>query len=511
MSHNNKQTKRILIVGGGSAGWLTAGLLASQCRGWQVTLVESKNIATIGVGEGTWPTMRTTLQKIGIDEDVFMHQCEASFKQGSEFINWTRSEGHSYYHPFSLPVGYSEQIDIVTPWLGIKDRVDFAHATSAQSYWCDRALAPKTASDPQYQGRANYGYHLNADKFAQLLKQHCTTKLGVTLILDDVTKVNGEVDAHINSVSTQEHGELLADLFIDCTGSRALLLGEHYKVQWQSKKHILKNDRAVALQVSHNTPSCDVASCTKSTAQSYGWIWDIALQSRRGIGYTFASEYCDFVQASTQLRDYIRSQGLSVAQDAQVKEIKFNPGHREKFWHKNCVAIGMSAGFIEPLEASALVMIELSAQYLCDNFPQSEHMMDVVATRFNAKFNYHWSRIIDFLKLHYVLSERDDTAYWQSMKRDDIPESLESLLTLWRYRPPKHGDLDHIDEVFSPASYQYVLYGMGFTTQADSFGISEQINSLFKHVTQIAQQGIDTQPSNRILLDNIAKYGIAKI
>ncbi|CAM3998651.1 tryptophan halogenase family protein [Pseudoalteromonas byunsanensis] len=510
MSHNTK-TKRVLIVGGGSAGWLTAGLLASQCRNWKITLIESKHIATIGVGEGTWPTMRTTLQKIGIDEDEFMHQCEASFKQGSEFINWAQRKEHSYYHPFSLPAGYTEQFDIVTPWLGIKDKVDFAHASCSQSYWCDRSLAPKTASDPQYQGRANYGYHLNADKFAQLLKQHCTTKLGVTLIQDDVISVNGQVDENIESVSTQEHGELAAELFIDCTGSRSLLLGKHFGVQWLSKKHILKNDRAVALQVQHNTPESDVASCTKSTAQSYGWIWDIALQSRRGIGYTFASEYCDFEEASSQLLEYISGQGLRVHQDAQVKEIKFSPGYREKFWHRNCVAIGMSAGFIEPLEASALVMIELGAQYVCDNLPESEDMMEVVAQRFNAKFSYHWARIIDFLKLHYVLSERSDTAYWQSMKSEQVPLSLKNLLTLWRHRPPKHGDLDHIDEVFSPASYQYVLYGMGFNTLVNNYSITPQINSLFKQVTQIAQQGLDTQPSNRLLLNNIAKYGIAKV
>ncbi|WP_105168298.1 tryptophan halogenase family protein [Pseudoalteromonas sp. T1lg23B] len=510
MSHNT-YTKRILIVGGGSAGWLTAGLLASQRRDWQVTLVESKHIATIGVGEGTWPTMRTTLQKIGINEDEFMHQCEASFKQGSEFINWAKSEGHRYYHPFSLPVGYTEQVDIVSPWLGIKDKVDFAHASCAQSYWCDRALAPKTASDPQYQGRANYGYHLNADKFAQLLKQHCTTKLGVTLILDDVISVNGATEGYISSVSTRDNGELAAELFVDCTGSRALLLGEHYGVQWLSKKHILKNDRAVALQVSHNTLQCEVASCTKSTAQAYGWIWDIALKSRRGIGYTFASEYCDFEKASKQLRQYINDQGLYVHQEAQVKEITFNPGYREQFWHKNCVAIGMSAGFIEPLEASALVMIELGAQYLCDNLPESDNMMDVVAQRYNDKFKYHWARIIDFLKLHYVLSERDDTPYWQSMKSDQVPQSLTNLMTLWRHRPPKHGDLDHIDEVFSSASYQYVLYGMGFNTLVDNPSITPHINSLFKQVTQVAQQGLDAQPTNRTLLDNIAKYGIAKV
>ncbi|NOU49176.1 tryptophan 7-halogenase [Pseudoalteromonas sp. JBTF-M23] len=512
-----KQIKRVLIVGGGSAGWLTACVLAAtHSHEVEITLIESANIATIGVGEGTWPTMRNTLEKIGITEGEFIQRCDASFKQGSEFVNWAKAQNHSYYHPFSLPVGFEQDIDMVSPWLTVKDKVDFAHAVSAQAYWCDENKAPRLPSDIQFAGKANYGYHLNADKFAKLLKEHATERLGVKLIVDDVCKVLGDNDGDILAVTSIDHGQITADLFIDCTGSKSLLLGEHFKVSWLSQKHILKNDSAVAVQVMHSDEQAKIASCTKSTAQPYGWIWDIALPTRRGIGYTFASEYCDFDTAKLQLANYITDQGLEAPAPSTFKEIKFNPGFREKLWHNNCVAIGMSAGFLEPLEASALVMIELSAQYLIDNFPKTHSMMNVVANRFNAKFVYRWHRIIDFLKLHYVLSSRDDTAYWQTMRAEHIPQTLQELLLLWQYQPPKHSDLDHIDEVFSAASYQYVLFGMGFSSTLYQSAWSDQINhevinTLFKQVTQNAQRGLGTLPTNRDLLTNITKFGISTI
>ncbi|WP_342365998.1 tryptophan halogenase family protein [Pseudoalteromonas sp. S16_S37] len=516
MAHS-KQIKSVLIVGGGSAGWLTAGILAATHRHEiEITLVESANIAIIGVGEGTWPTMRQTLEKIGIAEGEFIQKCDASFKQGSEFINWGCAQSHSYYHPFSLPVGFEQGIDMVTPWLDVKDKVDFAHAVSAQAYWCDENKAPRLPSDMQFAGKANYGYHLNADKFAKLLKEHCTERLDVKLVVDDVCEVLADSEGDILAVKTTEHGQLVADLFIDCTGSKSLLLGEHFGIPWLSQKHVLKNDSAVAAQVSHSEAHANIASCTKSTAQPFGWIWDIALPTRRGIGYTFACDYCDFEEAKQQLANYITEQGLAAPALDSIREIKFNPGFREKFWHNNCVAIGMSAGFLEPLEASALVMIELSAQYLSENFPKTRCMMNVVANRFNAKFSYRWQRIIDFLKLHYVLSNREDTLYWQTMRAEHIPQSLQELLLLWQYQPPKHGDLDYIDEVFSPASYQYVLYGMGFSPaqyqRASANVITQQeINTLFKQVTQNAKRGLGTLPTNRDLLTNIAKFGISTI
>ena len=228
----NQAIKDVVIVGGGSAGWLLAGLIASEYPGRDgpgvtVTLIESPNVKTIGVGEGTWPTMRTTLQKIGISETDFLLRCSASFKQGTKFVGWSNGkDSDSYYHPFSVPAGYTD-INLVPFWQQHRDDVSFVNAVTVQGYVCDRHLAPKQPETPEYAFVANYGYHLDAGKFAQLLQEHCTGQLGVRHLVDHVTSINGERDGDIRSVSTAENGDIEGDLFVDCTGFAALLLGKH--------------------------------------------------------------------------------------------------------------------------------------------------------------------------------------------------------------------------------------------------------------------------------------------
>ena len=457
----------IVIVGGGSAGWLTAGLLASEHigdhqSGVSVTLIESPDVKTIGVGEGTWPTMRTTLQKIGISETEFLRECSASFKQGTKFVGWvTGGEEDHYYHPFSAPAGYKD-INLVPYWQMQKQQVSFVNAVCVQGYLCDKDLAPKQDTTPEYAAVANYAYHLDAGRFAELLQKHCVTRLGVRHIKDHVTGVNGALDEDIRSVSTAQSGDVDGDLFIDCTGFAALLLGKHYQVPYLDRKHILFNDSALAVQVPYAEKDSPIASQTISTARDAGWIWDIGLTSRRGIGYTYASEYSTDAQAEEVLRRYIAGTSESAAGAIELRKIAFRPGHRQKFWHRNCVAVGMAAGFLEPLEASALVLVELAAQMISEELPANRQVMDIVATRFNEKFLYRWDRVIDFLKLHYVLSRRSDSYWVENRRSDSIPASLQEYLELWRYHVPWHRDFSQLDEVFSAASYQYVLYGMGF-------------------------------------------------
>ena len=220
----------VVIVGGGSAGWITAGLLASEFAGSsdpeiRVTLIESPDVKTIGVGEGTWPTMRTTLQKIGISETEFLTECSASFKQGTKFTGWvTGDEDDYYYHPFSTPAGYSD-INLIQYWQEQRDKISFVDAVSVQGSICDRGLAPKQDTTPEYAHVANYAYHLDAGKFAELLQKHCTERLGVRHLVDHVTAINGAPDADIRSVSTAKSGDIDGDLFVDCTGFAAVLLG----------------------------------------------------------------------------------------------------------------------------------------------------------------------------------------------------------------------------------------------------------------------------------------------
>ena len=513
--------KQIVIVGGGTAGWLTAGILASQhlshiSSGLNITLIESSEIPTIGVGEGTWPTMRDTLNSIGITEQEFIACCDASFKQGSEFIGWKNgSNSDRYYHPFQAPHGFG-QCDLVDYWQQSTQHTSFAHLLSAQPHLCDRHKAPKQLQTPEFAAVANYGYHLNAGKFAELLKRHCTTKLGVVLIDDTVVKVNGQQDQAIISVTTKQHGDVKGDLFVDCSGQSGLLISQHYQIELQSLKHILFNDSAIAVQAPHGTATQPLNSHTISTAHDSGWFWDIALPTRRGIGNVYASDFTSKEQAELDLKQYLTKQ-LSAKQIDELKfrHLTFAPGYRKRFWVQNCVAIGMSAGFIEPLEASALALVELSAKMLAKELPANNAIMDIASQRFNQRFEYRWQRIVDFLKLHYVLSERQ-SEYWQAHRHNNsIPEHLRQLLKLWQFQPPSYNDFIQIEEIFPAASYQYILYGMGFVTNARAteqrYTNKLQAERLYQENQQLINKYLNGLPSNRELINQLtANYNQQK-
>jgi len=520
----NNPTKTVVIVGGGSAGWLSAGLIAAKHnakgtlaqQGVKVILIESPSIPSVGVGEGTWPTMRNTLIELGISETEFIRECDASFKQGAKFAKWCDgSDDDFYYHPLVLPQGFGKG-DLAAHWLATQHNSDsqqpqsFSNAVCYQEAICEQGLAPKTIRHSEFDAIANYAYHLDAGKFAQLLKRHCVEKLGVTHISDDVVAVNSDDNGDIASVATTNNGDISGDLFVDCSGFKSLLLGEHFNIDLVKCDDVLFIDSALAVHVPYQCDDSAIASHTISTAQQAGWIWDIGLQSRRGVGHVYSSRHTNDEEAKQALADYI---GVEV-DSLTCKKITFESGHREKFWHKNCVAVGLAAGFLEPLEASALVLVELSAQMISEQLPASRDAMDIVAKRFNDTFLYRWDRIIDFLKLHYMLSSRTDSAFWRE-NRDPatIPQSLQDLMTLWRHRAPADLDFTSNNEVFPAASYQYVLYGMGH--QSDYSGSPHKLHdhdlatAQFAQNRKLTQQALNNLPSNRDLIDKIKQFGFS--
>jgi tryptophan 7-halogenase len=512
--------KRIAIVGGGSAGWLTAAVIAAEHNaaspaGLEVTVVESPDVGPIGVGEGTWPTMRDTLRRIGVSESDFIRECDASFKQGSRFNRWVDGgDGDYYFHPFVLPQGYTET-NLVAGWLQRHASVPFADLVSFQPHLCVQNKAPKQAATPEYAAVANYAYHLDAGKFGMFLRKHCTERLGVRLVLDHVTGIESHPNGDIAALQTKAQGLLGADLFVDCTGLQSLLLGRHYQTPFLSQKHVLFNDCALALQVPYPTDDSPIASQTISTAQSNGWIWDIGLPTRRGIGHVYSSAHTSDDQAEAELRQYVeRVAGASGI--GTPRKLTFEPGYRREFWHRNCVAIGLSAGFIEPLEASALALVELSAAMLSDQLPATREEIDIVAKRFNDAFTYRWERVIDFLKLHYVLSRRSDSAFWrENAAPATIPDRLRELLLLWKHQPPSRYDLHRIEEVFPSASYQYVLYGMGFRPEppatARRADDPDRADAYFREAAALTGKMLGALPTNRELIGHIRRHGLPRI
>jgi flavin-dependent dehydrogenase len=516
----NDAVKHLVIVGGGSAGWLTAAVIAAEHRtasgtGLQVTLLESPDVGPIGVGEGTWPTMRDTLRHAGISETNFIRECDASFKQGSRFNGWVSGRENDYYfHPFVLPQGYTET-NLVCGWLQRHSNVPFADLVSFQPHLCVQGKAPKQVVTPEYAAVANYAYHLDAGKFGLFLRKHCTERLGVRHVLDHVVGINSRDNGDIASLQTKAHAAVTGDLFVDCTGMQSLLLGKHYGVPFLSQKHVLFNDTALALQIPYADENSPIASQTISTAQSNGWIWDIGLPTRRGVGHVYSSAHTSDDAAEQELRNYIRHTG-GPQNVAAPRKLSFSPGYREKFWHRNCVAIGLSAGFIEPLEASALALVELSAAMLSDEMPATRAAMDILSRRFNDSFTYRWERVIDFLKLHYVLTKRTDSAFWRdNCRTESIPEHLTELLTLWRHLPPSRYDLSRIEEVFPSASYQYVLYGMGFRPDANVAARrsddADRADGFFREAAALTGKMLAALPGNRELIAHIHRNGLPRI
>lgn len=457
-----RSIKQVVIVGGGTAGWLSACYLAAKRPELSIILVEAPGIPTIGVGEGTWPTMRKTLADIGIAEAEFLSACDASFKQGSRFDGWVDgSATDSYLHPFSPPPA-GEMGALLSAWRDMAPDIPFAAAMSPQHATCARDLAPRQRTMPDFAGAMNYAYHLDAGKFAALLARHATQRLRVRHIAAEVTGVVTSDDGDIAKLNLRDHPDLTGDFFIDCSGHAGILIAGHCKTEWIDRSDVSFNDRALAVQIP-TAPGAPIASQTVSTAHAAGWLWDIALPTRRGIGCVYSSRFMDDDTAHDVLSSYLRATmpGIDPAQ-FQPRKLAFRTGHRAQFWNRNCLAVGLSAGFIEPLEASAIVLIELSLVALTENFPASRAAMTIHAARFNELFTYRWARITDFLKLHYVLSRREEP-YWRAQREPEtIPARLAEQLTLWRDQPPSDWDFPRVNEIFSAASQQYVLYGMGF-------------------------------------------------
>ena len=497
--------ERVVIVGGGTAGWLAACLLAAKvprvtAKKLSITLIEAPDIPTIGVGEGTWPTMRATLSAIGLDEEEFLTACDGAFKQGSRFDRWvTGADDDSYYHPFTPPPD-GAPVDLVSAWQALAPSAPFGFGVCPQPAICAAQLAPRQRSMAPYSGALNYAYHLDAAKLAARLARHAAGRLGVTHLQDKVVAADSDANGDIAAVFTRGGERVEGDLFIDCSGHAALLIGGHYGVDWIDRSTVLANDRALAVQVpvAEGSP---IQSQTIGTAHEAGWIWDIGLPSRRGIGCVYASRFLEDDQAEAILRDYIARTAPDVPPESITpRRLSFPTGHRAEFWRGNCLAVGLSAGFIEPLEASAIVMIELSLNALTDNFPVNRAAMDVHAARFNDLFRTRWDRVVEFLKLHYLLSQRDEP-YWRA-QRDPatVPARLAELVELWRDQPPSQYDLPLVDEIFPAASYQYVWYGMGGAVPLHLPPPAPTMLAQFEQLRQRTRGLLSALPSNRALL-----------
>lgn len=496
--------KQILIVGGGTAGWLTAGYLAKRLGadlpgGVDIRLVESSSIGILGVGEGTFPTIRKTLATIGVDEAELVRRCGATFKQGARFANWRTGDDH-YLHAFQQ-VDERSGLELLPYWLlGAGGDEGWDEVSTPQKKAADAHRAPKLPSHPDYVAPLNYAFHFDAVILAELLRDQAVAN-GVAHLTDTVTEVIVGADGAIAGVRTEANGLLEADLYIDCTGFRAELIGKALGMPWRSCRDVLFCDSAIAIQVPYARADDPIASYTISTAQQSGWIWDIGLDHRRGIGHVFSSAHTDDAGAEAALRTYIGQ----AAEGLEMRKFRFDAGYREINWHKNCVAIGLSSGFFEPLEATGIVFSEVAAAMVANLFPWGGDY-ETSARQFNEIMRRRYERALDFIKMHYSLTERRDTPFWRdNVEAASVPDSLHELLDRWRFRPPNEMDTDANIDIFTEASWQYVLYGMGWKTdlsdRAGLYRYHDEARAAFAEVRRQAQVAIHNLPTNRELVE----------
>lgn len=460
--------RNIVIVGGGTAGWMSAcylnAVLATPdpAERVEITLIESKDIAIIGVGEATLAHIKRIMLAIGIDETDFMRSCEASFKNAIKFVGFHQHDV-AWWHPFTqlshVNAG-NRPYSLANLWLEARRHgfdQDYARAVAQDPHMCDRFLAPKRASDRPYDGLVNYAYHIDTVQLGRYLRQIGVSR-GVRHVVDLVGDVGRDEQGNVIHVTTQAHGDIAGDLFIDCSGFRGLLLNQALGEPFLSFNDVLFNDAAVAMRVPNAPGDTRINPHTTCTAQTAGWIWDIPLFQRSGVGHVYASAFMDKAAAEDTLRAYIGPghEGL------EANHIPMRIGRSRRTWVNNVIAIGLAGGFIEPLESTGIYLTELGLALLRDYFPTRAGMAGHAA-RYNRHMASYYDEIRDFICMHYCLTARDDSDYWRTCREHPaVPDSLKAKLELWRTRLPTENDLDYTAELpaFSAISYTYVLAGM---------------------------------------------------
>lgn len=459
MSQSSTGIKRIVIAGGGTAGWMAASLMHHRwaSKGIQICLVESPSIGIIGVGEGSTPTMKRFFNDLNIAEKEWMPQCNATYKVNIEFAGWSPSSGvERYSHPFISQIDtFSEHhfyVNCLTRRHGLDVNVN------PQDFLLNGWLARYNKSPvipAHFPFEVEYGYHFDSALLGKFLSKRAV-KLGVEHIQANIQDVQLSPDGNIASLRLDNNAIVAGDFFIDCTGFNSLLLQKKLNIGFTRFNNNLYNDSAVAIPSKKQSP---LPSQTKSTALSHGWAWQIPLTQRTGNGYVYSSMYIDKDQAETELRAHL---GLLDA-DVSARHLKMNVGQIKKHWHRNCLAIGLSQGFIEPLEATALHLTQISIEMFMDGF-EAGRFSNQGQEQFNHNMQLRYERIRDYIVAHYKLNTRKDSDYWIANRENmQLSDSLLQLLTVWYEKGelPKEVHRQGLQDHFGVTSWHCLLAGYG--------------------------------------------------
>ncbi|MFZ6845796.1 tryptophan halogenase family protein [Undibacterium sp. RuTC16W] len=455
----NSLIKNVVIVGGGTAGWMTAAALATVLRGkYSIRVVESDEIGIVGVGEATIPMIQRFNQVLGIDENEFLRETQGTFKLGIEFVNWGKL-GDRYIHGFGT-IGqdlftvrfdqYWQKMRSLGKAKGLGEYSITRMAALANKFMPARHDVPNSPLN-----QIAYAYHFDASLYAKFLRKFSEAR-GVKRVEGKIVQVSQrETDGYIDAVVLENGERIEGDLFIDCSGFRGLLIEQTLKTGYEDWTHWLPCDRALAVPC-ESAPK--LTPYTRSTAHKAGWQWRIPLQHRIGNGHVYCSQFTSDDEAAATLLANLDGKPL-----AEPRMLKFNTGMRKQGWNRNVVAIGLSSGFLEPLESTSIHLIQSSISRLIDFFP-NQGFNPTEISEYNRQSRFEYERIRDFVILHYKLNQRDDASFWKSCAEMPVPDTLAHKMDLFK----TSGRLLRIDnELFSEVGWLQVLEGQNL--KADSY------------------------------------------
>jgi tryptophan halogenase len=491
----------IVIVGGGTAGWMTATALATALRGrYRIRLFESEEIGIVGVGEATIPMIQRFNTVAGIDEAEFMKATNGTFKLGVEFVNWGRL-GDRYTHGFGRlgqdlwMVGFEQYWHKMRALGKARDLAEYSITRAAAR--ANKFMLPRTDLGNSPLAEITYAYHFDAGLYARHLRTLSESR-GVERTEGKIVRVTQrESDGHVDAVVMENGERIEGDLFIDCSGFRGLLIEQTLQAGYEDWSHWLPCDRALAVPC-ESAPT--LTPYTRATAHKSGWQWRIPLQNRIGNGHVYCSRHISDDEAAHVLLSNLDGKPL-----ADPRPIRFTTGMRKKAWDKNVVAIGLAGGFLEPIESTSIHMIQDSIQRLLDYFPdQGFSQPDVDA--FNRLSRFHYERTRDFIILHYYANQRDDAAFWQECARMDIPSTLREKIDLFR----THGRLRRVDsELFTEVGWLQVLVGQNVHPQAyhplADVQSEEGIREYMESVADVIRQCVDYMPDHAAFIADYCK------
>jgi flavin-dependent dehydrogenase len=515
--------KNVVIVGGGTAGWMTATYMRKALdQSINITVLESPNIKSIGVGEATFSTVKLFFDFLGLAEHEWMPSCNGAYKLAIRFKNW-RADGRHFYHPFQryeMVDGYN----MAEWWLKLKrgeEPFDYSCFSipalcdakrspryldgrvfddKVQDYFAD-GMSAKNAFLTDHQVQYPYAYHFDAGLLARFLEGYGKER-GVEQIQDEVLDVILKADGSVDYLQTRDHGAVSGDLFVDCTGFRGVLINKALGEPFISFNDTLLCDSAVALQVPVDNKAIGIDPCTTATAMDSGWSWNIPLYGRVGTGYVYSSSFLSKEKAEEELRRHLGP----ASDNCSANHIRMRIGRCRNSWVKNCVAIGLSSGFVEPLESTGIFFIQHGIEELVHHFPNGAIDEEMVKS-YNRVIAEGIDGIREFLTIHYYASDRTDSEFWRATKEIAMPDDLAERMKLWSRRLPNAKNINTDYHGFESYSYSVMLLGLGYEPPAGlpvlDFLDDRNALEMFRKIKQRTEHLVATLPSQYEYLTHV--------